>query len=112
MTVMLEVGEVGRFKKVGEFSSYCRKVQSKWISNEKKKGEGNKKSGNRYLAWAFSEAAELARRFDERCRKFYQRKLSKTHKIVAHAALAHKLCRATYYVLRDNVEFDYEKLFR
>jgi len=111
MTIMLEVGDIRRFKKVGDFASYSRKVESKWKSEEKLKGKGNKKNGNKYLAWAFSEAAELARRFDEKCKKFYQGKLAKTNKPVAHSALSHKISRATYFVLRDNVEFDYEKLF-
>ena len=29
-------------------------------------GEGNKKCGNRYLAWAFSEAVQFAVRYNER----------------------------------------------
>ena len=31
-------------------------------------GKGNKKNSNKYLSWAFSEAAELARRFDDQAR--------------------------------------------
>ncbi len=62
LTIMLETGAIGRFSKVGQYSSYCRKVPSKWTSNNKKKGKGNVKNGNKYLAWAFSEAAELSRR--------------------------------------------------
>jgi hypothetical protein len=31
--------------------------------------------------------------------------------MVAHKALAHKLARAAYYIMRDNVEFDSRKLF-
>ena len=55
LTIMLETGPISRFAKVGNYVSYCRKVSSKWISNDKVKGKGNKKSGNKYLAWAFSE---------------------------------------------------------
>ncbi len=65
LTIMLETGPISRFPNVGNYASYCRKVSSKWISNDKAKGKGNKKSGNKYLAWAFSEAAELGRRFHE-----------------------------------------------
>ncbi len=32
--------------------------------------------------------------------------------VVAHSALTHKLARAAYYVMRDQVPFDPEKLFR
>jgi hypothetical protein len=31
-------------------------------TNRKKKGQGNVKNGNKYLAWAFVEAANFARR--------------------------------------------------
>jgi transposase len=111
LTIMLEVGPIGRFSNVGNLASYCRKVPSMWTSNDKKKGKGNKKNGNRYLAWAFSEAAEFARRYDQNARAFYNRKASKKNFMVAHSALAHKLTRAAYYVMRDQVEFDSQKLF-
>jgi transposase len=111
LTIMLEVGNIKRFPKVGDFTSYCRKVPTEWKSNEKKKGKGNKKNGNKYLAWAFSEAAELARRFDETARSYYNRKAAKTKFMVARGALAHKLARAAYYIIRDGVEFDHRKLF-
>jgi len=111
LTVMLETGPISRFAKVGNYVSYCRKVSSKWISNEKKKGKGNKKSGNKYLAWAFSEAAEIARRYDENARAYYNRKAQQTNRMVAHNALAHKLARAAYYIMRDGVTFMPEKCF-
>jgi transposase len=96
---------------VGNYVSYCRKVTSKWISNGKSKGKGNKKNGNRYLAWAFSEAAELSKRYDPYSRAYYNRKSQRTNAMVAHNALAHKLARAAYYVMRDQVPFSPEKLF-
>ena len=111
LTIMLETGSIKRFSSVGNFSSYCRKVPTKWTSNDKKKGKGNSKSGNKYLAWAFSEAAEFARRYDKSIRAFYDRKATKTNRMVAHSTLAHKLTRATYYIMRDNVEFECRKLF-
>lgn len=111
LTMMLETGPVSRFAKVGNYVSYCRKADSEWVSNEKRKGKGNEKNGNRYLAWAFSEAAELARRFDAKAAAFYQRKAQETNRMVAHQALAGKLARAAYIIMRDNVPYDGEKLF-
>jgi transposase len=111
LTIMLETGPITRFRKVGNYVSYCRKVSSKWLSNDKKKGKGNKKSGNKYLAWAFSEAAELARRFYPDVRAYYNRKMHKTNAMVAHSACAHKLARAAYYIMKDKVEFKPEKVF-
>jgi transposase len=112
MTIVMETGPIDRFAKVGNYASYCRKVLSRWLSNEKTKGKGNEKSGNKYLAWAFSEAAELARRYDPASQAFYERKRRQTNLMVAHNALAHKLARAAYHVLRDNITFDAAKLFQ
>ena len=111
LTIMLETGPIDRFQKVGNYVSYCRKVCSKWTSNGKAKGKGNRKNGNRYLAWAFSEAAECARRYDESARGYYNRKKQKSNLMVAHNALAHKLARAAYFVMKDRVPFMPEKLF-
>lgn len=111
LTIMLETGSINRFPKVGNFVSYCRKVPTNWLSNGKSKGKGNKKNGNKYLAWAFSEAAELARRYDSYAKAYYNRKCSKTNRMIAHSALASKLCRAAYCVMRDGVPFEPLKLF-
>jgi len=111
LTISLETGDIGRFPSVGDFSSYCRCVSSERISNEKKKGKGNRKNGNKYLAWAFVEAATFATRYNDSARRFYQRKTAKTKAVVAKKALANKLARACYYIMRDNVPFDNERLF-
>jgi transposase len=111
MTIMLEAGEMSRFPTVGDFSSYCRCVDSLRLSNGKKKGSGNTKNGNRYLSWAFIEAANFAIRFDPIIRRFYQRKIARSKVVVARKAVAHKLARACYYVLRDQVPFEVEKCF-
>jgi transposase len=112
MTILMETGPIKRFKAVGHYVSYCRKVSSRWTSNEKTKGKGNTKNGNRYLSWAFSEAADHARQTHELSRNFYNRKLNQTNASVAHNALAHKLARAAYFIMRDHVEFKEDKMFR
>jgi len=111
LTIMYEVGVVGRFHKVGNFASYCRCVKSDRLSNGKRKGSGNSKNGNPYLSWAFSEAAHFAVRHHEPAKRYVQRKRAKTNGIVAIRALAHKLARASYYVMKDQVDFDPDKAF-
>ncbi len=111
LTIMLETGEIKRFAGVGNFASYCRCVGSEKLSNGKRKGSGNTKNGNKYLAWAFVEAANFAVRFNPQIRRFYQRKKAKTNGIVAIKAVAHKLARACYYIMRDEVPFDVAKAF-
>jgi transposase len=112
LTIMLEVGDISRFKKVGHYSSYCRCVSSIRTSNDKKKGEGNRKNGNKYLSWAYVEAANFSKRYCKEAERFYQRKKSKTNQIVATKALANKLARASYYIMRDKVPYDPKKLFK
>ena len=112
LTIMLEVGDIGRFHKVGDYSSYCRCVKSERISNGKKKGENNKKNGNKYLAWAYVEAANFGIRSSPEAQSFYQRKKAKRNGIVAIKALSNKIARASYYVMRDKVDYDVEYLFR
>lgn len=111
MTIYLETGDIGRFESCGKFASYARMVNSKRESNGKKKGEGNRKCGNRYLCWAFIEAAHHAIASNEVIRRFYQRKCAKGLKIVAMKAVAHKLARACYNMLKDGVEFDVKRAF-
>ena len=79
LTIILETGEIKRFPTVGDFASYCRCVGSQKLSNGKKKGQGNTKNGNKYLAWAFVEAANFAIRYCSRIKSFYQRKKAKSH---------------------------------
>ena len=111
LTIMLETGAIDRFQHVGQFASYCRCVGSEKLSNGKKKGQGNTKNGNKYLSWAFVEAANFAIRYNAKAKRFYQRKSAKVNRVVAIKAVAHKLARASYYVMRDQVAFDEEKLF-
>ena len=111
LTIMLEVGDIHRFPRAGNYASYCRCVKSERRSNEKKKGAGNRKNGNKYLAWAYVEAAHFAIRFQLKARRFYDRKASRTNNTVARKALANKMARASYYIMRDQVAYDESKMF-
>jgi transposase len=93
------------------FASYCRCVASNKLSNGKRKGRGNTKNGNKYLAWAFVEAANFSVRYYPQVKRYYQRKRAKTNGAVAIKAVAQKLARACYYVVRDQVDFDVNKAF-
>ena len=111
LVIALEIGDIGRFPNAGDFASYCRLVDSRKTSNNKKKGEGNRKNGNPYLAWAFMEAAQFALRYLPEAKRFYERKRRQRHMVLAKKALAHKLARACYRMLREDVPFERERLF-
>jgi transposase len=111
MTILLETGEIQRFAKVGNYSSYCRCVKSERLSNNKRKGKGNSKCGNKYLSWAFSEAAHFLVRYSPQAKRFYERKYRHKNGIVAIRAVAHKLARAVYYMLKRQEPFDIDRIF-
>jgi transposase len=111
LTIMCETGDIARFPKVGNYGSYCRCVKSEKTSNNKRKGKGNRKNGNKYLSWAYSEAAHHAARFEPRAKHYLDRKRSRSHPMVAARALANKMARGCYYVMRDQVAFDSSRAF-
>src|SRR5262245_46282825 len=100
LTIMLETGDIRRFAQVGNLASYCRCVGSEKLSNGTRKGSGNTKNGNKYLSRAFVQAANFAIRYEPLAARLYQRKKAKTHGVIAIKAVAHKLARACYYVMR------------
>lgn len=110
-TILLETGPIDRFAAPGNFASYARCVNSVHTSNGKKKGEGNAKNGNKYLAWAFVEAANFALRNCAEAKRFYERKKAKTSNVVAIKALAHKLARASFHILKERKPFDVTRCF-
>lgn len=111
MTITMEVGEVERFRSDGNFASYCRAVDSRRLSNGKQKGENNPKCGNRYLSWAFVEAANFAKRYDKNCRRWYDRKQAKTSAVIATKALACKLAKAAWHVMTYQTDYDAKRMF-
>jgi len=111
MTILMETGPIQRFPQVGNYSSYARCVPSSKISNGKVKGHGNTKNGNRYLAMAFVEAAHYATIWNPTIKRYYQKKCSKRPVMVAKKAVANKLTRACYHMLKENELFDIKRAF-
>jgi len=110
-TIALETGTIGRFASAGNYASYARCVKSEKISNGKRKGQGNKKNGNKYLAWAFMEAGHYGAIWNPRIKRYYQRKKAKGHILVAKKAVANKLARACYHMLKRREVFDVTRAF-
>jgi transposase len=111
LTITMEIGEIGRFKTNGDFASYSRTVAARCLSNGRKKGENNAKCGNKYLSWAFVEAANFARRYDDQCRKWHDRKAARTSSVIATKALACKLAKAAWHVVARNTVYDAKRVF-
>jgi len=110
-TITLETGPVERFASAGDYASYCRCVKAGRYSNGKGKGENNSRCGNKYLAWAFVEAAQYARRYYPSCQKFFDRKAAQVNGALATKALACKLSKAAWHLMRDGQPFEMGRMF-
>jgi len=110
MLIVLESGDFKRFPTAGDYASYCRAVKSERTSNEKKKGSNNSKNGNKYLAWAYIEAATYAARFNPRIQSWYERKKRKSGVPKAKKALACKMAKAVWHVMNGE-DFDEKLMF-
>jgi len=111
LTISLETADIRRFASPENYASYCRCVKAKRLSNGKCKGDNNQKCGNRFLGWAYVEAAQFCRRYSPFARQFYDRKAGATNPIVATKALACKLAKAAWHMMRHNQPFDPSRIF-
>jgi transposase len=112
LTILLEIDTIGRFESRQQFCSYARLCGAVQESAGKRAGEGNRKAGNAWLKWAFSEAAVLSAQKDERIGGLLQRLSSRLGKAKALSALAHKLGRAFYHMLHTKEVFDVNRFVR
>lgn len=106
LTILYEIGDIHRFETVQDFASYSRLVKCKAESAGKSYGTQGNKIGNAHLKWAFSEAAVLYLRNNESAKKYIATLEKRMPKSKALSALAHKLGRAIFYMLKNRTVFD------
>lgn len=116
LTLLLEIGDIRRFPKTRNFASYCGVAPGCADSGDShRRGRGNKQR-NSYLKWALTQAAEYARRYDDRFREYFNTVLHKhpggSGTIITHCIVAHRISFAVFHVLRDGLPYNPEKLFR
>jgi transposase len=112
LVLLYEIHDIRRFPRVQAFVSYCRLVKCAKESAGKHYGTSGKKIGHAYLKWAFSEAAVLFLRNNPAGQKYLARLERRHGKGKALTALAHKLARAVYYMLKRDTAFDLDKFLR
>jgi transposase len=95
LTIIYEIGNISRFKTVQKFASYSRLVKCKAESAGKSYGTQGNKIGNAHLKWAVSLKL--------------QKRMSKAK---ALSALAHKLGRCVYFMLKNETVFDESKFLK
>ncbi len=112
LTILLEIDTIDRFDTRQQFCSYARLCGAVQSSDNKRCGQGNRRAGNAWLKWAFSEAAVLCAQKDERLGAYLNRLAAKLGKAKAYSALAHKLGRAFYHMLHTKEVFDVHRFVR
>ncbi len=112
LTIIYEIGDINRFEDVQKFASYARLVKCKAESAGKSYGTQGNKIGNANLKWAFSEAAVLHLRGNDKAKKYLAKLQKRMSKAKALSVLAHKLGRCVYYMLKNGSVFDENRFLR
>jgi len=109
LTIIYEIGDINRFKSVQDFASYSRLVKCKAESAGKSYGAQGNKIGNAHLKWAFGEAAVIYLRGNDKAKAYLLKLQKRMSKAKALSALAHKLGRCVYFMLKNETVFDERK---
>jgi transposase len=112
LVLMYEIHDINRFERVQNFSSYSRLIKPQKESAGKVTGSGNRKIGNAYLKWAFSEATLLLIREKQEIKDFHLKLKNKYGKARALAIISHKIGRAVYYMLKNKQAFDMQHFLK
>ncbi|MCX8005830.1 MAG: IS110 family transposase [Burkholderiaceae bacterium] len=106
----LEVGEVGRFATAGHLASYAGTTPRVHSSGDRTRYGRLRQDVNRYLKWAFIEAANcvcLSRRHhpDRHVSRLYERVARRKGHKKAIGAVARHLAEAAFYVLSKQEDY-------
>ena len=112
LTIIYEIGNIHRFDSVQKFASYARLVKCKAESAGKSYGTQGNKIGNAHLKWAFSEAAVLYLKGNKDAQEYLLKLQKRMSKAKALSALAHKLGRCIYFMLKNETVFDESKFLK
>jgi len=100
--ILAEIGEIRRFSSSNRLASYAGMVPSLHQSGMIRRLGPITKQGNRFLRWAFIEAAHVAARTDSYLAMYYHKVRRKKGAASAITAVAHKLLIYMYHVLSKN----------
>ena len=100
-TIALEIDTISRFPSAGKLAAYAGLVPSTFSSGGKTFHGRLLRQCNRWLKWAFVEAAWVSVRSSPYCRSFYERIKRRKGAPTAAAALARRLSEITWHVLTE-----------
>jgi len=103
--ILAEIGDIKRFWSSSKLSGYAGMVPSLHQSGQQYYSGPITKQGNKYLRWAFVEAAQRAIHQDVYLAKFYAKIYHKKGRPTAIVAVAHKLLIYTYWILKEQKSY-------
>lgn len=105
LAFVLTIGDVRRFSRSKQVSSYLGLIPREHSSGGKQRMGSISKQGNRLLRTLLVEAAQSVVRFDPEFRKEYQHRCHQKHRAVAKVAAARKLAVRLYWMLRTQTPY-------
>ena len=103
--IKAEIGDVSRFPDAGHLCSYAGLVLSERSSGGRVRRGSITREGSRWLRWIMVEVAHVHRRYDTHFTRAYHRIAGRRGEKVATVALARRLLRCVYAMLRDRKPF-------
>ena len=100
LAFVVTIGDVGRFSRSKQVSSYLGLIPREHSSGGKQRMGSISKQGNRFLRTLLVEAAQSVVRFDPEFRRKYQHRCHQKHRAVAKVAAARKLAVRLFWMLR------------
>lgn len=103
--IAMETGAISRFADAKHYCSYCRLVPGAKDSGRKHAHRSGSKDGNKYLKYAFTEAAIKAMMYYPEIKQFATRLEERSTKAIARTVVAKELAKISYYVVTRQQEF-------
>jgi transposase len=104
--VALEIDDIHRFSHPGKLCAYAGLVPTTYASGGKIRHGRLLPSCNRWLRWAFVEAAWAAQRSSAYCHAYFERIKRRKGANCAITALARRLCEITWHCLTDSRPYE------
>lgn len=108
--ILYETGQIERFASDKKYASYCALTPSTHQSANRIWHGRTGRRGNLNLKWAFTEAAHVAVRKDPALGAYYDALKRRSGAGTATIAVARKLARATYWILKRQRPYRYNAL--
>jgi len=96
-----EIDNINRFISKEKFTSYAGLIPSVHQSGNKSYAGKITKQGNKFIRWALTEAAQVAIRYSEYFRYYYNKVKAKQGANSATIAVARRIAEITYVILKE-----------